>query len=56
MIVYTCPKCRRDLKSIVLTRYPPIYVTECTHCGWRKEHRDEIKRIAYPFEIGVEQE
>ena len=53
MIVYTCPKCGRDLKSMVLTAYPPIYVTECTHCGWREEYRDKIERIGYPHEQGM---
>ena len=48
MIIYTCPKCDRDVNSMILMTYPSIYVTECTHCGWREEHKDEIKRITYP--------
>ena len=51
MIVYTCPKCGKDLQFSVMTTYPQLEhfnVAECSSCGWREEKReDEIVRIPY---------
>lgn len=55
MIVYTCPRCGRDLMYRVMTVYPPIYLTECTHCGWSDKHKDRIERVTYQHENGGEQ-
>lgn len=32
-----CPNCGQELNFKMLTSYPPIMVTECPHCGYRKE-------------------
>lgn len=51
MIVYTCPKCGKDLQFSVMTTYPQLEhfnVAECSSCGWREEKREgEIERIPY---------
>ena len=52
MIVYKCPRCSKDLTWRIMTVYPPIYVTECTHCGWSDEYKDRIERVAYQHENG----
>lgn len=47
MLVYTCPKCGKDLQFTVVATYPPINVAECPNCGWREEKGDKIERIPY---------
>lgn len=47
MIIYTCPKCGKELTDKILTIMPPIYIKECLHCGWKHEERDKIVRVPY---------
>lgn len=52
MLIYTCPRCGRDLQAIVYATYPPISGYICTHCGWQHEDPREdinaIKRVPFP--------
>ena len=50
MLIYTCPKCGRDLQTLVYTTYPPIYGYICTHCGWKHEDEvyDTVVRVPFP--------
>lgn len=34
LIVYTCPKCGKDLQEICLASMPPQYKMQCLSCGW----------------------
>ena len=47
MLVYTCPRCRKELQFIDIATYPPIHIAECPSCGWREEKSDKIERIPY---------
>lgn len=50
MVIYTCPKCGRDLQEICLTSLPPQYQYCCLSCGWKSVARgnSEIdERIPY---------
>ena len=51
MIIYTCPNCGEPLSSYVVTTNPPINVTECRKCGWRKETKpDGVIFVPFPEE------
>ena len=45
MITYVCPKCGNNLEQIVLTSLPPIHVFKCHKCGFRKEKREQFKKV-----------
>ena len=48
-IVYTCPKCGKDLRCIMLTLNPPVTKYECEKCGWSSEEPEQyIVRVPYP--------
>lgn len=47
-IIYTCPKCGRDLIDLVLTSNPPQCKKECFSCGWASEiEQEEIVRVPF---------
>ena len=49
MIVYTCPKCGAELRSICICTYPASYYEECFQCGWKSpERKEEIVSVSYP--------
>lgn len=54
MIIYTCPKCGHDLLSEVLTCMPPIHRDYCPNCGWEHSKQEEIKRIPFGGNSGVD--
>ena len=50
MLIYTCPKCGRDLQAVVYTTMPPINGYICFNCGWKHEEdpKDIINRVPFP--------
>jgi len=47
IIIYTCPKCGKDLQEEMIATYPPIHVKKCYSCGWSSETREDVIRIPY---------
>lgn len=54
MIIYTCPKCGKDLQRTVLFSNPRQYEYTCNSCGFEKIERREITRVQLPIEINAE--
>lgn len=50
-IVYTCPKCGKDLRIVMLASNPPKTVYECS-CGWRAEEQQKQVRVPWDFVHG----
>lgn len=54
IVIETCPKCGRELETLMIATYPPIPKKMCMKCGWHWEgKREEVVRI--PFKDPTEE-
>lgn len=49
--IYTCPKCGKDLQSVMLTTNPPQHQYKCYGCGWSHTTMPSEHQLRVPFPI-----